>query len=186
MRRSLFSFSPFAFSPGDPAPALLRRPAGLAVPLPRADLLPPWSGTLRVDTKGPRRRLDSAPESGHIAGSGMSERRPPEDPSQDDDLRVAERTRSKRPRRYQVVLHNDDYTTMEFVVEVLMRFFQKDITQARHIMLHVHHKGYGVVDVFPRDVAETKAEQVMDFAKQHGHPLRCTAEPEGGDGPEED
>jgi ATP-dependent Clp protease adaptor protein ClpS len=116
----------------------------------------------------------------------MSERRPPEDPSQDDDLRVAERTRSKRPRRYQVVLHNDDYTTMEFVVEVLQRFFQKDITQARHIMLHVHHKGYGIVDVFPRDVAETKAEQVMDFAKEHGHPLRCTAEPEGGDGPEED
>jgi ATP-dependent Clp protease adaptor protein ClpS len=131
-------------------------------------------------------RLDSASESGHIAGSGMPEPRPPEDPSQEDDLRVAERTRSKRPRRYQVVLHNDDYTTMEFVVEVLMRFFQKDITEARHIMLHVHHKGYGVVDVFPRDVAETKAEQVMDFAKEHGHPLRCTAEPEDGDEPEED
>jgi ATP-dependent Clp protease adaptor protein ClpS len=116
----------------------------------------------------------------------MSERRPPEDPAQEDDLRVAERARTKRPRRYQVVLHNDDYTTMEFVVEVLMQFFQKDITQARHIMLHVHHKGYGIVDTFPRDVAETKAEQVMDFAKEHGHPLRCTAEPESGDDPDED
>jgi ATP-dependent Clp protease adaptor protein ClpS len=116
----------------------------------------------------------------------MPERHPPEDPTQEDDLRVAERARTKRPRRYQVVLHNDDYTTMEFVVEVLMQFFQKDITQARHIMLHVHHKGYGIVDTFPRDVAETKAEQVMDFAKEHGHPLRCTAEPESGDDPDED
>ncbi len=115
----------------------------------------------------------------------MSERPTPSDPPQEDDLQVVERARTKRPRRYQVVLHNDDYTTMEFVVEVLMRFFRKDITEARHIMLHVHHKGYGVVDTFPRDVAETKAEQVMDFAKENGHPLRCTAEPEGDDGPEE-
>jgi ATP-dependent Clp protease adaptor protein ClpS len=124
-------------------------------------------------------------ESGHIASQAMSERPTPSDPPQEDDLQVVERARTKRPRRYQVVLHNDDYTTMEFVVEVLMRFFRKDITEARHIMLHVHHKGYGVVDTFPRDVAETKAEQVMDFAKENGHPLRCTAEPEGDDGPEE-
>lgn len=116
----------------------------------------------------------------------MSEKPSPQEPAEEDDLRVAERARAKRPRRYQVVLHNDDYTTMEFVVEVLMRFFQKDITQARHIMLHVHHKGYGIVDVFPRDVAETKAEQVMDYAKQSGHPLRCTAEPESGEDPGED
>lgn len=116
---------------------------------------------------------------------GMSERPTPSTPPQEDDLQVVERARTKRPRRYQVVLHNDDYTTMEFVVEVLMRFFRKDITEARHIMLHVHHKGYGVVDTFPRDVAETKAEQVMDFAKENGHPLRCTAEPEADDGPDE-
>lgn len=118
--------------------------------------------------------------------SGMSERPTPSDPPNEEDLQVVERARTKRPRRYQVVLHNDDYTTMEFVVEVLMRFFRKDITQARHIMLHVHHKGYGIVDTFPRDIAETKAEQVMDFAKEHGHPLRCTAEPESGEGPEGD
>jgi ATP-dependent Clp protease adaptor protein ClpS len=126
-----------------------------------------------------------AADRGQIAGSGMSERPSPSDPKHEDDLQVVERARTKRPRRYQVVLHNDDYTTMEFVIEVLMRFFQKDIAQARHIMLHVHHKGYGIVDTFPRDVAETKAEQVMDFAKEHGHPLRCTAEPEAEDGPEE-
>jgi ATP-dependent Clp protease adaptor protein ClpS len=115
----------------------------------------------------------------------MPERPSPSNPTHEDDLQIVERARTKRPRRYQVVLHNDDYTTMEFVIEVLMRFFQKDITQARHIMLHVHHKGYGIVDTFPRDVAETKAEQVMDFAKEHGHPLRCTAEPEAEEGPED-
>lgn len=115
----------------------------------------------------------------------MVERPTPSEPRHDDDLDVVERPRTRRPRRYQVVLHNDDYTTMEFVVEVLMRFFRKDITAARHIMLHVHHKGYGVVDSFPRDVAETKAQQVMDFAKEHGHPLRCTAEPEAEDGDDE-
>jgi ATP-dependent Clp protease adaptor protein ClpS len=94
----------------------------------------------------------------------MSERPTPSDPPNEEDLEVVERARTKHPRRYQVVLHNDDYTTMEFVVEVLMRFFRKDITQARHIMLHVHHKGYGIVDTFPRDIAETKAEQVIPCA----------------------
>jgi len=103
----------------------------------------------------------------------------PEDPDREGDLELVERPKTKKPRRYQVVLHNDDYTTMEFVIEVLLRFFQKDITQARHIMLHVHHKGFGIVDVFPRDVAETKADQVVSFAREHGHPLQCTAEPEG-------
>jgi ATP-dependent Clp protease adaptor protein ClpS len=116
----------------------------------------------------------------------MPEPPTPSDPPNEEDLQVVERAKAKRPRRYQVVLHNDDYTTMEFVVEVLMRFFRKDITQARHIMLHVHHKGYGIVDTFPRDVAETKAEQVMDFAREHGHPLRCTAEPETGEGAEDE
>ena len=101
------------------------------------------------------------------------------DPQQDDDLAVAERTRTKKPRRYHVVLHNDDYTTMEFVVHVLMKFFHMSETEATQVMLHVHHKGYGIV-------AETKATQVMDYAKENGHPLRCTAEPEGfGEGDEE-
>src|SRR5512138_1975867 len=95
------------------------------------------------------------------------------------ELGVVERPRTEQPRKYVVVLHNDDYTTMEFVVHVLEKFFYKTETEATQIMLHVHHKGYGIVGVFTRDVAETKASQVMDYAKQHGHPLRCTAEPEG-------
>jgi ATP-dependent Clp protease adaptor protein ClpS len=80
-----------------------------------------------------------------------------------------------------VVFHNDDYTTMEFVVHVLMKFFSKTETESTHIMLNVHHKGFGVVDVFPRDIAETKATQVTEYARAHGHPLRVTAEPEGED-----
>jgi ATP-dependent Clp protease adaptor protein ClpS len=100
-------------------------------------------------------------------------------PERDDGLAIAERPKTKRPRKYVVVFHNDDYTTMEFVVLVLQKFFYKSETEATQIMLHVHHKGYGIVGLFTRDVAETKASQVMDFAKEHGHPLRCTAEPEG-------
>lgn len=114
----------------------------------------------------------------------MSPKKPNEPgkaPEHEDDLAVVERPKTKKPRRYQVVLHNDDYTTMEFVVHVLMKFFHKSETEATQIMLHVHHRGYGVVGLFTRDVAESKAAQVMDYAKEHGHPLKCTAEPEGFD-----
>ncbi len=111
----------------------------------------------------------------------MAQRPNPSEPDRDEGLQVVERPKTGRPRRYQVILHNDDYTTMEFVVDVLIRFFSKNVAEAQHIMLHVHHKGYGIVDTFPRDIAETKAEQVMDYAKEHGHPLRCTAEPESED-----
>jgi ATP-dependent Clp protease adaptor protein ClpS len=105
---------------------------------------------------------------------------------EEGEVGVVEKPTTREPRRYQVVLHNDDYTTMEFVVHVLMKFFYKGETEATQIMLHVHHKGYGIVGLYSRDVAETKASQVMDYAKEHGHPLKCTAEPEGisGSSPE--
>jgi ATP-dependent Clp protease adaptor protein ClpS len=94
-------------------------------------------------------------------------------------LGLAERPTTRSPRRFNVVLHNDDYTTMEFVVHVLTKFFRIGETEATQIMLHVHHKGYGIVGTFTRDVAETKSDQVSAYAKEHGHPLKCTAEPEG-------
>ncbi len=94
-------------------------------------------------------------------------------------VELDERPKTKKPRRYVVLLLNDDYTTMEFVVLVLMKFFHKDETQSTAIMLQVHHKGYGVVGAYTRDVAETKVEQVHAFARQHGHPLKASAEPEG-------
>ena len=82
------------------------------------------------------------------------------------------------PRRFQVVFHNDDYTTMEFVITVLRQFFHKTDTEAMYVMLTVHKKGRGIAGVYSRDVAETKAGQVMDFAREHGMPLLVTAEPE--------
>lgn len=91
---------------------------------------------------------------------------------------VRERMAFKRPRLYRVLLHNDDYTTMEFVVAVLTGVFGKSDAEAVHIMLTVHHKGMGVAGVYTREVAETKIEQVHEFAKSGQHPLRCSMEPE--------
>jgi len=85
---------------------------------------------------------------------------------------------TKKPNLYRVLLLNDDYTPMEFVVHVLERFFNKGREEATRIMLHVHHKGVGICGVFTYEVAETKVAQVMDFARQHQHPLQCTMEKE--------
>jgi len=98
----------------------------------------------------------------------------------DDDLStgVATRTRTKtkKPTPYRVLLLNDDYTPMEFVVLVLQRFFRMDAEQATQVMLHVHQRGVGVCGVFTYEVAETKVAQVIEFARQNSHPLQCTLE----------
>ena len=86
------------------------------------------------------------------------------------------RTRTKTPSPYKVLMLNDDYTPMEFVVMVLKQFFRMDLEQATRVMLHVHQKGVGVCGVFPYEVAETKVNQVMDYAKANQHPLQCTLE----------
>jgi ATP-dependent Clp protease adaptor protein ClpS len=86
------------------------------------------------------------------------------------------RTRTKKPSLYRVLILNDDYTPMEFVVHVLERFFQKDREAATRIMLHVHNHGVGECGVYTFEVAETKVSQVMDFAKQNQHPLQCVME----------
>ena len=87
-----------------------------------------------------------------------------------------ERAKTKHPSMYKVILFNDDYTTMEFVVEVLQRFFAMNRERALQIMLKVHNEGSAVCGVYSLDIAETKVTQVMEFAKQHGHPLRCVME----------
>ena len=84
--------------------------------------------------------------------------------------------KTKKPSMYKVLMLNDDFTPMEFVVHVLERFFSKGREEATRIMLHVHRRGVGVCGVFPYEIAETKVTQVMDFARQHQHPLRCTLE----------
>ena len=94
------------------------------------------------------------------------------------DMGVATKTRAKtkKPSPYKVLLLNDDYTPMEFVVLVLKRFFNMDIDEATRVMLHVHQKGVGVCGMFSYEVAETKVTQVMDFARKNEHPLQCTLE----------
>jgi ATP-dependent Clp protease adaptor protein ClpS len=94
------------------------------------------------------------------------------------DVTTDRETKLEKVRRWKVVFHNDDYTTMDFVVEVLMKFFHKSETEATHIMLSVHHKGFGVAGLYTKDVAETKVAQVSDYARENGMPLRLTAEPE--------
>ena len=98
-------------------------------------------------------------------------------PKGDADVLVQEsKPQLKQPPLFQVVMLNDDYTPMEFVVHVLKAFFQMDTEQATRVMLHVHQKGVGVCGIFTYEVAETKVNQVMDFAKKHQHPLQCTLE----------
>jgi len=91
---------------------------------------------------------------------------------------VETRTRTKRPPLYKILLLNDDFTPMEFVVHVLERFFGLNHAQAFEIMLTVHKKGVAVVGVFAFEIAETKVSQVMDLARRHQHPLQCTMEKE--------
>jgi len=89
---------------------------------------------------------------------------------------VKARPKTRKPAMYKVLMLNDDYTPMEFVVHVLERFFQKTREEATRIMLHVHRRGVGVCGVFTYEVAETKVTQVMDLARQNQHPLQCTIE----------
>jgi ATP-dependent Clp protease adaptor protein ClpS len=94
-----------------------------------------------------------------------------------DDLQVQEsKPKLKRPPMYKVLLINDDYTPMDFVVHILEEFFGLDREKATHIMLTVHTKGKAVCGVYTREVAETKVAQVNDYARQHEHPLLCTME----------
>jgi ATP-dependent Clp protease adaptor protein ClpS len=116
------------------------------------------------------------PERFAVVGSGSRT------PGGDDDGRTGTaivtktKPRTKRPNLYRVLLLNDDYTPMEFVVHVLERFFNKNREDATRIMLHVHQNGVGECGVFTYEVAETKVTQVMDFARKHQHPLQCVME----------
>jgi len=96
--------------------------------------------------------------------------------------RTETRRKLKRPRQFKVLLHNDDYTTREFVVEVLKRVFRKDEGDAVKVMLHVHYNGVGVAGLYTREVAETKIETVHQLAREREYPLRLTMEPEEGPG----
>jgi ATP-dependent Clp protease adaptor protein ClpS len=122
--------------------------------------------------RGPAPRL-ARPE-----GQTMSGQDDDFDDEREGSVDTKKREKLDKPRSFKVLFHNDDYTTMEFVILVLMRFFRKSETEAAQVMLSVHHKGHGVAGIYPRDVAETKVAQVTDFAREHGMPLLVTAEPE--------
>ncbi|MFN3609582.1 MAG: ATP-dependent Clp protease adapter ClpS [Hyphomonas sp.] len=94
------------------------------------------------------------------------------------DLATETRIKTKKPSLYRVLLLNDDYTPMEFVVFILERFFNRSREQATRIMLHVHQKGVGLCGVYTYEVAETKVAQVLDLARRHEHPLQCVMEKE--------
>ena len=89
---------------------------------------------------------------------------------------VKARPKTRKPAMYKVLMLNDDYTPMEFVVHVLIRFFNKNQEDATRIMLHVHQNGVGECGVYTYEIAETKVTQVMDFARKHQHPLQCVME----------
>jgi ATP-dependent Clp protease adaptor protein ClpS len=101
-----------------------------------------------------------------------------EDEEVQGDVAVeAARPELKEPPKYAVILHNDDYTTMEFVIEVLQKFFRKSTEEATRITLQVHQTGKGVAGIYSHEIAETKVMQVTQYARSKGHPLKCTAEP---------
>ena len=133
-----------------------------------------YSATMLVtftSTNGPPRHCGQPPRAAgddHDDGHGGS--------THEVGLATRTRTRPKKPSQFKVLMLNDDYTPMEFVVLCLKRFFNMDIDQATQVMLHVHQKGVGVCGIFTYEVAETKVHQVMDFARQNQHPLQCTLE----------
>lgn len=131
------------------------------------------------------RRHDIADHVAHVTPrmAGKNGSRPGDGGNQGDDdgktgIVTKTRPKTKKPSLYKVLLLNDDFTPMEFVVLVLQRFFQKGQEDATRIMLHVHQKGVGLCGVYTYEVAETKVAQVMDYSRQHGHPLQCTMEKE--------
>lgn len=93
-----------------------------------------------------------------------------------ENVNLLERSRTKPPKMYKVILLNDDFTTMEFVIEVLKTFFSMNQERATQVMLQIHNEGSAICGVYPKDIAETKVTRVSEFAKQHGHPLRCSME----------
>lgn len=111
-------------------------------------------------------------------GSGNGQNRDPGRNAPDTGVLTEVRPRTKKPSMYKVLLLNDDYTPMEFVVHVLQHFFRLSIEDATRVMLQVHHKGVGVCGVFTFEVAETKVTAVTDFARKEQHPLQCTLEKE--------
>ena len=99
------------------------------------------------------------------------------DRDEQSGVATAKKEKLQAPRMYKVIMHNDDYTTMEFVVLVLQKFFNKSSEEAHAIMLEVHTRGFGICGIFTFEVAESKVAKVVKYARENGHPLKCSTEP---------
>jgi len=139
--------------------------AGRRAPILRPDETRPRDAEEKRTTMPRAQDDDRSDDDGVGVGSGTS-------------VVVKSRTKPKKPAMYKVLMLNDDYTPMEFVVHVLESFFGKSREEATEIMLAVHHRGVGVCGVYTYEVAETKVNQVVEYARKHEHPLQCTLEKE--------
>jgi ATP-dependent Clp protease adaptor protein ClpS len=92
-------------------------------------------------------------------------------------IAVIKNTKLQRPRMYKVIMHNDDYTTMEFVILVLKKYFNKTAPEAQSIMLEVHIKGFATCGIYTHEIAESKSAKVIKYARENGHPLKCSIDP---------
>lgn len=108
----------------------------------------------------------------------MSDKDNRDDDHTDTGLLTKPEVKTKKPSMYKVILLNDDYTPMDFVIHILQRFFRMSTDEATQVMLQVHQKGVGICGVFTFEIAETKVNQVLSFAQQNEHPLQCTLEKE--------
>jgi ATP-dependent Clp protease adaptor protein ClpS len=151
--------------PGDGLDAAAHRSAAPPFPAPRASDIIGVQGAGPV--QGPAIRSGGMSDNDKRGGTGPN-----------TGVVVRARPKTRKPAMYKVLMLNDDYTPMEFVVHVLERFFQKTREEATRIMLHVHRRGVGVCGTYTYEVAETKVTQVMDLARQNQHPLQCTIEKE--------
>lgn len=143
--------------------------------------------TLEITAFGRKTRSGDAHPTESLSIVAMSNYPDPDfddQPGTDVALETA-RPRLKKPPLYRVILLNDDYTTMEFVIYVLRNIFNHSEERAAQIMMHVHQKGAGICGVYTREIAETKVEQVIEYARQNQHPLQCTMEPDSGEGDDE-
>ena len=141
---------------------------------PKSPARPPKRLSARLSARLPAPPAETAPRAPRLGDEDNNKRRGPGAPG--TAVITKTKPQTKRPSLYRVLLLNDDYTPMEFVVHVLEKFFQKDVEAATKIMLHVHHHGIGECGIFTYEIAETKVTQVMDFARKHQHPLQCVME----------
>ncbi len=137
------------------------------------DIRPVMTSGSSPDDEPPHRHGDNGQGDGPGDGQGGDSEK-----ERQNGLLLKTRPKTKKPSLYKVLILNDDYTPMEFVIHILERFFNKNKQEATDIMLHVHRRGVGLCGVFTYEVAETKVNQVMDFARANEQPLQCTMEKE--------